>query len=173
MRFIFKLYDVDESGYLDENELHLLLKHMAVPATEEEFVRAVEWADKDGSGHLNVDEFIVLFCYLESGAFPAGYEPPADWWEGIEVGWQSSGGASLEEETPSSPDAAGGASPVRKQERSFADNAKRTAAKLGMQGANLFSYIFTQNSTHHFLARRVLTRQARIAAAEQVCEHVA
>lgn len=173
MRYLFKLYDVDYSGYLDEDELRVLLRHMAIPAGEEEFVRAVEWADKDSSGHLNVDEFIVLFTFLESGAFPAGHEPPADWWEGIETTWFNPDASNIRDtgDEASSPvvGTASGSPAVRQQTRTFADSAKRTVTKLGMQGTNLVSYLLTQNSTHHILARRVLTRQARLAAAEQVC----
>ena len=170
IRYLFQLYDTDNSGYLDENELRKLLKHMAVPATEDEFMRAVEWADKDHSGHLNVEEFIVLFSFLESGTFPPGHEPPDEWWADVPSTWRNGDAAAAAAGVGDSDD--DGGSPMspaaRKQVRSKMDVARRAAVKLGMQGMDFLSYMTSQSSSHHFLARKVLTRQARIAAAIQV-----
>lgn len=33
---------------------------------------------------MRCDVIPVLFCFMESGAFPAGHEPPDDWWTGLD-----------------------------------------------------------------------------------------
>lgn len=178
VRYLFDLYDADGSGDLDVDELRVLLKHMNVPTSKEELDRAVEWADRDGNGpgngRLNVAEFIVLYSYLESGAFPAGHEPPADWWEGIAIAAPVPLAAALTPYTGTGAGPGGGADTVpsasaaaTQKARTFADRTKRTATKLGMQGLNFVAYVVSQQSTHHFLARKVLTKQARKAAADQ------
>jgi hypothetical protein len=175
VRYVFNLFDTDGSGFLDQQELEFVLEQLSVPASQAEFERAVEWVDKDNTGTLNVDEFIVLFTFLESGAFPAGHEPPDDWWEGIETTWYNPSGDALDEamevdgaREPGSGDAEGSPVGGRRMNRTAVQNAVRSVTKLAMQGVGYWKLFVAQNSAHHYLARRVLTREAMLASAAQV-----
>ena len=64
MHAIFEKYDDDTSGYLDSNELDLLLHqlpmdggiHLAVPFTHKDVQRVMKAFDEDGDGVLEEDE---------------------------------------------------------------------------------------------------------------------
>jgi hypothetical protein len=224
VRFVFGLFDEDRSGTLDMDELKGMLRQMLVPMSRVEFARAVEWVDADESGVLDVEEFIVLFCFLESGMFPAGHEPPEEWWEGLqrpvarrdgddddddkdegedldededededgnaalgayspagETGDEGEGEAREGEAGLSTAPlaaaatvaaAAGspgsGGSPARRVQRSGAQKVGRSLAKAAMQTSDAWKLFVTRQSVHHYLARRVLTREACIAAGKQV-----
>ena len=198
VRFVFSLFDTDSSGTLDQEELHLMLRQLAVPVTEEQYDRVIEFVDKDNTGTLNVDEFIVLFYFLETGGFPLGHEPPEEFWDAFNArpedddNLDDKPAAEEEEEDDDDDDddvksgaaataargaaaTAGGsapgsssASPPRRLQRTKVQNAVRRVRKVAMQGADLYNLFITQKSIHHFLARKLLTREARIAAAAQV-----
>ena len=156
------MYDVDGNGTLDEEELQLMLTQLAVPASTEEFDRAIEWVDKDGNGVLDPKEFIVLYMYLETGAFPAGHQPPEDFWDGIETTWHNADGNALDVDHDDMPDGA-----VMQQKFSKAEAAKRALTKAALHGSNMYKLYVAGNSTHHVLARRILAREAKMAAAAQ------
>ncbi|XP_052271672.1 calmodulin-A-like [Dreissena polymorpha] len=54
---VFRLLDVDGSGYLDSQELETALKHMGVDITKEEVDELVKKIDQDGNGTVDMFEF--------------------------------------------------------------------------------------------------------------------
>lgn len=73
IRFAFKLYDDDHSGFLSEEELVNILKanHMQSEAAVMKKVRTImAQADDDGDGTINYDEFVVIAHKFPNIMFP-------------------------------------------------------------------------------------------------------
>ena len=60
----FRVVDVDHSGAVDGRELPTLLKYLKVPASQA--ARLLEEADADGSGELELEEFVALMARLRA-----------------------------------------------------------------------------------------------------------
>lgn len=56
----------------------------------------------------------------------------------------------------------------RRVERTGVQKAARQAAKLAMKTSDVWKLFVSRKSIHHYLARRILTRDAVIAAGKQV-----
>lgn len=62
LRFLFKIYDIDNDGYISNGELYLVLRLMVADSLTEiqlqQLVdRTIVEADQDGDGKLSFDEF--------------------------------------------------------------------------------------------------------------------
>ncbi|XP_077936061.1 parvalbumin-7 [Gasterosteus aculeatus] len=60
---VFKVLDVDGSGFIEEEELKFLLKSFSQEGrdlTDSETSAFLKAADKDGDGRIGIDEFEVL-----------------------------------------------------------------------------------------------------------------
>ena len=73
-RFIFEMFDEDRSGFLSEKELIDILKanHMQSEAAVSRKAKTImKQADRDGSGELNFDEFLIVSQKFPNILFPA------------------------------------------------------------------------------------------------------
>lgn len=60
----FKMFDEDESGTIDENELDKLLRYMGHTLPKQELAATLKKIDTDGSGVMEWTEFLQLLRYL-------------------------------------------------------------------------------------------------------------
>ena len=59
-KHVFNLFDIDNSGAININELGSAMKSLGMKPTEEELERLMNEVDKDGTGEIEFDEFIQL-----------------------------------------------------------------------------------------------------------------
>jgi hypothetical protein len=71
LRDLFVLFDVDQRGALDEDQLAMLLQEMCIPVTPDELHAAVTDMDQDGNGLIELAEFTQYFASL-------GFRDPDD-----------------------------------------------------------------------------------------------
>ncbi len=57
---VFRYFDQDHSGYVDEKELFEVMKRFNRTITKEQIKEMIKQIDKDGSGKISIDEFIKL-----------------------------------------------------------------------------------------------------------------
>jgi len=55
---VFKLFDDDKTGTVSFNNLKRVCQELGENMTDDELKEMMDWADKDGDGVLNEDEFI-------------------------------------------------------------------------------------------------------------------
>ena len=53
----FSAFDKDSSGYIDANELRIVLEMMGQKTTEEEIFRMIAEADNENTGRINYGQF--------------------------------------------------------------------------------------------------------------------
>ena len=59
---IFDIFDLDESGTIDSNELYnMLVLEMCVPMKKKEIKQIAKELDTDGNGHIDFDEFLEWY----------------------------------------------------------------------------------------------------------------
>lgn len=58
LRAVFYDFDKDNSGEIDKKELDSVFDEMGKHFTQEELVRMIGLADKDGDGKMNIEEFM-------------------------------------------------------------------------------------------------------------------
>merc|ERR1711862_66565 len=59
---VFKLFDDDKTGTISFKNLKRVCQELGENMTDDELKEMMDWADKDGDGVLNEDEFINLSC---------------------------------------------------------------------------------------------------------------
>ena len=89
LRDLFQLFDVEQRGALDEDQLGMLLKEMCIPVTPDELHQAVNAMDFDGNGLIELPEFTQYFASL-------GFRDPAEVAAG--AGGDAFGGSDSEDE---------------------------------------------------------------------------
>lgn len=57
---VFRYFDQDHSGYVDEKELFEIMKRFNRSITREQIKDIIKQIDKDDSGKISIDEFIKL-----------------------------------------------------------------------------------------------------------------
>lgn len=63
LREAFSLFDVDGSGVINQEELLEVLKSCSPVDVDEKAVQAIiDMADTDGSGEIDLDEFVHVCC---------------------------------------------------------------------------------------------------------------
>lgn len=60
LRDAFNMFDADRSGFIDREEVRMLMKKLAQTLTEEEIDAIMEEVDTDGDGEISFDEFREL-----------------------------------------------------------------------------------------------------------------
>ena len=74
VKFAFQIFDLDGSGYIDENELRKIVKATNM-ASEKQLDRKVKWlmsqVDKNNDGTISFDEFVLLARRFPNIVFPA------------------------------------------------------------------------------------------------------
>lgn len=60
LRDVFDIFDADGSGFIDHNEMRMLMKKLAQGLSEDEITDIMEEVDLDGDGEISFDEFKVL-----------------------------------------------------------------------------------------------------------------
>jgi len=60
LRDVFDLFDVDGSGYIDRDDMRLLMKRLAQDLTDDEITSIMEEVDTDGDGKISFEEFAAL-----------------------------------------------------------------------------------------------------------------
>jgi Ca2+-binding EF-hand superfamily protein len=60
LRDAFNMFDADRSGYIDRDEVRLLMKKLAQTLTEEEIDAIMEEVDTDGDGEISFEEFRAM-----------------------------------------------------------------------------------------------------------------
>jgi Ca2+-binding EF-hand superfamily protein len=60
LRDAFNIFDADRSGYIDRDEVRLLMKKLAQTLTEEEIDAIMEEVDTDGDGEISFEEFRAM-----------------------------------------------------------------------------------------------------------------
>ena len=60
IREAFRLFDKDESGYIDTEELKDAMRALGFVHDKKRIKELMEQADKDGSGQIDQDEFFAL-----------------------------------------------------------------------------------------------------------------
>ena len=53
----FSAFDKDNSGFIDANELRIVLEMMGQKTTEEEIFRMIAEADSENTGQINFEQF--------------------------------------------------------------------------------------------------------------------
>ena len=63
LRFAFDMYDTDESGYLDRDELHnMLTVELCMPINEKKLDQAIAMMDENGDGEIEFEELLNWFA---------------------------------------------------------------------------------------------------------------
>ncbi|XP_038890963.1 calmodulin-like protein 8 [Benincasa hispida] len=60
----FKLFDMDEDGYISPDELKHVMIHMVEKLTDEEVEQMVNEADLDGDGLIDYEEFVKMMLLI-------------------------------------------------------------------------------------------------------------
>ena len=60
LRDVFDLFDVDGSGYIDRDDMRLLMKRLAQDLTDGEITSIMEEVDTDGDGKISFEEFAAV-----------------------------------------------------------------------------------------------------------------
>lgn len=60
LRDVFDLFDVDGSGYIDRDDMRLLMKRLAQDLTDDEITSIMEEVDTDGDGKISFEEFAAV-----------------------------------------------------------------------------------------------------------------
>lgn len=60
LRDAFNMFDADRSGYIDREEVRMLMKKLAQTLTEDEIDAIMEEVDTDGDGEISFDEFRAM-----------------------------------------------------------------------------------------------------------------
>ena len=63
----FNEYDEDKSGTVEAKELKSVLSKCGIEMTDGQVVDMIKEVDKDGSGNLDFDEFLMLMAKVQSG----------------------------------------------------------------------------------------------------------
>lgn len=58
----FSAFDKDGSGYIDANELKIVLEMMGQKTTEEEIYRMIAEADAENTGRITYDQFVAVIA---------------------------------------------------------------------------------------------------------------
>lgn len=61
---VFTLFDKDNSGNIDSNELKDAMRALGIYVNKESLKKLMEKADKDGSGTIECPEFLSLMAEL-------------------------------------------------------------------------------------------------------------
>lgn len=64
---MFKCFDKDGSGTIDQNELHQMLLYMGISATDKEVKEMIKQVDKNGDGDIDQHEFLLVMKAAQSG----------------------------------------------------------------------------------------------------------
>eukprot|EP00930_Biecheleria_cincta_P058542 TRINITY_DN44356_c0_g1_i1.p1 TRINITY_DN44356_c0_g1~~TRINITY_DN44356_c0_g1_i1.p1 ORF type:complete len:172 (-),score=59.95 TRINITY_DN44356_c0_g1_i1:6-521(-) len=62
LKEVFDLYDTDGSAAIDDKELKVLIQQLGFKASREELVAMMMSVDKDGSGEIELDEFLQMMA---------------------------------------------------------------------------------------------------------------
>ena len=62
IRSAFELFDRDNSGSIDSHELKDAMKALGIYLTKDETVELLKRVDRDGSGQVELDEFMALMA---------------------------------------------------------------------------------------------------------------
>jgi len=57
LREAFNMFDADGSGFIDRNEVRMLMKKLAQTLTDDEIDAIMEIVDVDGDGEISFEEF--------------------------------------------------------------------------------------------------------------------
>ena len=57
---VFDIFDTNGTGYIDRNDLRVLMKKLAQDLTEEEITQIMEEVDQDGDNQISFEEFRTL-----------------------------------------------------------------------------------------------------------------
>jgi EF-hand domain pair len=139
LRDLFVLFDVDQRGALDEDQLAMLLQEMCIPVTPDELHTAVTDMDQDGNGLIELAEFTQYFASL-------GFRDPDDM-----------GGDDEIPDASDSDDDAAAAAGSRKNMR-----AKMAKMKLQLKAQKLKNEFF--GTVYRKLAERSIVNKAKEAA---------
>eukprot|EP00440_Ansanella_granifera_P053390 gb/GFBE01057875.1/.p1 GENE.gb/GFBE01057875.1/~~gb/GFBE01057875.1/.p1 ORF type:complete len:171 (+),score=70.37 gb/GFBE01057875.1/:1-513(+) len=60
LKEVFDLFDSDGSAAIDDKELKVLMAQLGFSTTREELVAMMMSVDKDGSGEIELDEFLLM-----------------------------------------------------------------------------------------------------------------
>lgn len=60
LRDAFNIFDADGSGFIDRNEVRVLMKKLAQDLTDEEIDSIMDEADMDGDGEISFEEFKAI-----------------------------------------------------------------------------------------------------------------
>jgi Ca2+-binding EF-hand superfamily protein len=60
LRDAFNMFDADRSGYIDREEVRILMKKLAQTLTEDEISAIMDEVDLDGDGEISFDEFRAM-----------------------------------------------------------------------------------------------------------------
>jgi Ca2+-binding EF-hand superfamily protein len=60
LRDVFDIFDADGSGFIDRDEMRVLMKKLAQDLTEEEITQIMEEVDQDGDNQISFEEFRTL-----------------------------------------------------------------------------------------------------------------
>ena len=60
LKKVFRIYDEDDSGTINFDNLKKVALELNEPLTDDEIRDMIKEADKDGDGEVNLDEFLTL-----------------------------------------------------------------------------------------------------------------
>ena len=63
LREAFRMFDKDESGYIDAKEIQALTTTLGEKLTDRELEEFMKEADLDGDGRLNYNEFVKIMLH--------------------------------------------------------------------------------------------------------------
>ena len=69
MRAIFRKYDKDRSGYIDSDELNLVLKDLGLSLTDKQVMALYREIDQDQSGQIEIEELAAWWHLRHRQAF--------------------------------------------------------------------------------------------------------